>query len=183
MKYFIGFLASIALVILVIFLVIRGFSGGSDTTQTTTKLVTYADTATTVSLTVDGPINADETHNALRITVGRDQASIETFEGYEEQVIDSRDYENNQTSYANFLRALDIAGFTKGDTEGSKDPRGECAKKDRFILEIKNGSDTRQKFWTTSCGGGTFKGDIADIRQLFIRQIPEYTTLTRQLKL
>lgn len=184
MKYFLGFIASIALVILVIFLVIRGLSGGGEEAATTAKqLVKYADTATTVSLEVDGPITADEIHNAYRITVGRDETLIETFKGYEEEVIESQTFENNEASYANFLRALDIAGFSKGNSEASKDPRGQCATKNRFIMKIQNGSSDMQNYWTTSCDGGTFKGDMAQVRQLFVRQVPEASKFTRKLNL
>jgi hypothetical protein len=184
MKYFLGFLASIALVILVIFLVIRGISGGgSDEATSSTKLVSYADTATTVSFDVDGPINADELHNAYRIIVGRDEVILETFKGYEEEVIERQEFENNETSYANFLRALDLAGFSKGTTEGSSDPRGQCADENRFVLKIENGSSEMQDFWTTTCGGGTFKGDISQVRQLFHRQVPDVTRVIRKLNI
>jgi hypothetical protein len=185
MKYFIGFLASIALIILVVVLIVRGFSGGGEEPKSTTKqLVDYANTSAEVSFFVDGEISAEETHNAYRIIVGRDEAVIETYQGYEETVLERVEYENNNDSYANFLRALDLAGFSRGEnTKANDDPRGVCASQNRFILQIENGSSQIQDFWTTSCGGGNFKGDIAAVRQLFIRQVPEHSKLTRKLNL
>lgn len=184
MKYFFGFLASIALIILVIFLIVRGISGGGNENITNApRLVTYADTETSVSLEVDGTINADEIHNAYRITISRDEAILETFAGYEEQVIERVEFANNETSYANFLRALDLAGFSRGDTKVDGDPRGQCADQNRFILKIQDGSSDKQDFWTTSCGGGSFKGDMAQVRQLFHRQIPKISSHITKLNI
>ena len=173
MRYFIGFLVSIGLVILVIVLIVRGFSGdGSKPSQT--PLSDYANTEVQVRLTVDGPIVADSQHNAYRITVGRSDTALETFRGYESTLIDMRRYDNNPVSYTNFLKALDLAGFTKVVKQtGDSDERGVCAIGDRYIMEIINGSSRIQRYWATSCrGGGTFRGANQEVRRLFRAQIP-----------
>ncbi|HYH75339.1 MAG TPA: hypothetical protein VD735_05260 [Candidatus Saccharimonadales bacterium] len=186
MKYFLGFLASIALIVLVVFLVIRGFSGGGDpAAKQRTPLTNYANTQTEVSMLVDGPINANQEHNAYRITVGRDQTTLETFVGYEQTVIENRLYENNEDSYRSFLAALDLAGFTRGDAEAAKkDPTGVCATDKRITLEITNGTSEIQKFWTTTCDiQGTFQGSLPQVAQLFRAQAPEFEQITRGLQL
>jgi hypothetical protein len=188
MRYFIGFLVSIGLIILVFILVLKGFSGDG-AKQSKTSLVDYANTAVQMRLTVDGPIVADQEHNVYRITVGRDETTIETFKGYESTLINFQHYDNNPVGYANFLRALDVAGYTKGITGpgAQKDERGICAIGDRYVMEINNGSSRRmQRFWSTNCRGqGTFKGNAQEVRRLFRVQIPpaDMSKLTGSLNL
>ncbi len=187
MRYFVGFLVSIGLVILVVVLIVRGFSGGDSAKSSQTVLSDYANTDVQVRFTVDGPIVADSAHNAYRITVGRTDSTIETFRGYESSVIDMQRYDNNPVSYTNFLKALDLAGFTKGVKQvGGSDERGVCAIGDRYIMEIINGSSRIQRYWSTSCrGGGTFRGAGQEVRRLFRAQIPpaDLSKLTGNLNL
>lgn len=187
MRYFIGFIVSIGLIILVFILILKGFSGGGAKQSTKTELVNYANSAVQMRMTVDGPIVADAEHNAYRITVSRDETTLETFRGYESTLIHVQRYDNNPVSYANFLRALDLAGFSRGVTpSGGKDERGVCAVGDRYIMEIINGSSRIQRFWSTSCRGqGTFKGSVQEVRRLFRVQIPQkdMSKLTANLNL
>jgi hypothetical protein len=188
MKYFIGFLVSVGLIVLVVVLVIRGLSGGSDAKTTTqAPLSDYASTSSVVQLTVAGPIVGDTQYQSYKITVGRDQTSIETRKGYESNVVDQRTYSNNQESYTSFLRALEVAGFNKGDSKSpNKDERGMCSAGDRFVMQIVNGSSDVQRFWSTNCGRlGNFKGDTDEVRRLFDNQIPspDFSKLTSSLRL
>lgn len=186
MKYFLGFIASIGLIILVFVLILRGFSGGNKNEQIVKPLVEYANTSTQVRLTVDGPIVSEQEHQAYRITVGKDGNQIETLQGYQYLPIETKTYDNNQESYANFLRALDMAGFTKGNAKSqNKDERGICPNGSRLIMEILKGTQREQRYWTTSCGGGNFRGNSANIRQLFNKQIPQsdFGKMTGRLRL
>ncbi len=172
MKYFLGFLVSIGLIVLVVILVLRGFSSG-DATKNQTALGDYASTDAVVQMTVDGPIVSDQDHRAYRITVGRSQVTVEALKGYQYETIENKFFTSNQEAYNNFLRALDIAGFSKGSAKlKGTDPRGACAGGDRFIFKILNGASEVQNYWTTTCKGGNFKGNATQIRQLFIKQIP-----------
>jgi len=173
MKYFVGLLIAIGLVVLVVIMIIRGFSGGS-TTKNQTPLSDYATTNTVMQMTVEGPIVTDQEHQGYRVSVGRDQVVVEAFQGYQYSVIASKTYSNNQDSYNNFLRAIDIAGFAKGNSKSpATDPRGVCATGDRVTFKILNGSSEVQNYWGTSCGGqGNFKGNFTQVKQLFNRQIP-----------
>jgi hypothetical protein len=179
MKYFFGFVASIGLIVVVVILVIRGFSGGS-TPAEQVDLLDYASTNAVVSMTIDGRINANELHRSAEVTVGRSNVRMEVFKGYERQVLESKSYLNNDDAFADFLRALQLAGFTKGATEvtsEANDPRGVCPNGQRYIFKITSGPSDIQNFWTTTCGGGTFKGTFPSVRQLFTAQVPDYTTL------
>lgn len=176
MKYFFGFLVTIVIIILAFVLVIRGFSRPKTTPKNQTALASYASSETQVQLVVDGRIIAEQDHDAYRITVGRSEVRIETMRGYAGDVVASKTYTNTQEGYANFLRALDIAGFSKGlqnPTAEQRDERGVCANGRRYIFEIVTGSNELQRYWSTSCSGqGTFKGNTAAVKQLFDRQVP-----------
>jgi hypothetical protein len=178
MKYFFGFLASIGLIILTIVLIVRGFSGGNDKkVNAPAPLLDYANTSVEMQYTLDGPVNADQEHKAVRITVGQDESTIEILSGYNDDVVNAKTYSNNQAAYSEFLRALDIAGYTKGNTDASlKDERGYCPAGYRYSFDIVDGSSTKQHFWTTSCGSssGNFKGKSNAIRALFEKQVPDY---------
>jgi hypothetical protein len=187
MKYFFGFLISIGLIVLVFILIMKGFSGGSKK-QLQSPLDDYAGTSSQVRLTVSGPIVGDTQFQSYQITVGRDEVDITTRQGYESNTLAERTYTNNEESYTNFLRALDLAGFAKGDkTSPNKDERGACADGDRSVMEIITGSSTVQRFWTSDCRGqgGNFKGNAANVRSLFDTQVPplDFRTLTGPLHL
>lgn len=187
MKYFFGFLASIGLVILVFVLVLRGFGGKHGVARN--PLTDYANSDAIVRITVDGPIVSDQQHQAYRITVGRSEMRIETLQGYQYDPIDTKTYQNTQEGYANFLRALDIAGFTKGTKDPdsqAQDERGVCAFGDRYIFEIINGTSQVERYWSTTCGGqGTFKGNTVTAKRLFDKQIPsaDYSVMVSKLHL
>lgn len=182
MRYFLGFLAVVALIVAVFILVLKGFS--SDTPKDKINLVDYANSSTVMSIMVDGPINADQLHQSYRITIGRDANTIEVMQGYDYHVVKAQTYASNSEAYTNFLKALQNMGYTKGNPDPKKtDPRGACPTGNRITYRIENGSQDVQKFWTTTCGGGTFAGQAANVRALFIRQIPDFNKITAGLLL
>lgn len=175
MRYFLGFLAAIGLVVLVFVLILRGLGGGSKQ-SVEVKLTDYAATDTVMQLTIDGRVVANQQHYAARVTVGRAESKIEIIQGYQGQVIDTKTYPNNEESYGTFLRALDLLGYTKGKLDPKlSDERGVCPTGQRYIFEIVTGSANVQRFWKSSCGEGNFKGNSSAIRNLFRAQIPDYS--------
>ena len=42
---------------------------------------------------------------------------------------------------------------------------------------IRDGERDIQRFWSSTCGQGSFKGKTAVVLELFRRQIPEYDTV------
>lgn len=178
MRYFLGFLGVVALVILVFVLVVRGFSGGSSKQpKTQTSLADYANTSTVVRFTIEGPVTADPNYNEVRVTVGRDANTIEVIQGYQNQVIKAKTYPNNSEAYGNFLRALQLLNYTRGtDVPALADERGYCPAGNRYVYEIISGAADVQRYWIGTCGVGTFKGNSPVIRNLFTKQIPDYST-------
>jgi hypothetical protein len=183
MKYFLGFLGVVALVVLVFILVIRGFSGSGDKQpKTESQLSDYTNTTTVMRMTIEGPVVADQNYDEVRITIGRDANTIEIVNGYQDKVISAKTYPNNSDAYGNFLRAIQLLGYTKGDTTGTlDDERGYCASGNRYVYEIVSGASDVQRYWIGTCGVGTFKGSSAQIRALFRAQIPDYANITGKL--
>jgi hypothetical protein len=182
MKYFFGFLASVALIVFVTIMVIRGFSGGGST-KSTASLTDYANTSVTMQLTAEGSVNADQLHEGYRVTVGSSNNTIEVLRGYEGTVVDTHVYESNSAAYGVFLRALELLGYTKGnDSPNLKDPRGYCPDGTHYTFRITNG-ETIQNYWSTSCGHGNFKGKRDSTVRLFSHQIPDFDKITGKLDL
>lgn len=186
MRYFFGFLVSIGLIVLVVILVIRGFSGSPEK-QVQMPLSDYANTSAEVRFTVGGPIVSDKEYQAYQIDVGRDQVHIQTMQGYQNSIIEERSYENNHEAYVNFLRALDFAGFDKGEKDSKdNDERGTCPDGNRFIMETTDGLSEKQRFWATDCRGqGNFGGDADAVKQLFESQVPrtDFSRMVNKLKI
>jgi hypothetical protein len=182
MRYFFGFLAAIGLIVIVFILILRGFSG-NDSPQKQINLLDYTTSDTVMRLTVDGPVNADKLHQSYRITVGREEAAIEMMEGYDGKVVKSETLENTEEAYAHFLRSLQLMGYTKGNTDPNKaDERGNCADGSRYVYEIISHNQHVQRFWSTSCGEGTFGGNPSQTRNLFARQIPDFTQFVKSFR-
>lgn len=182
MRYFIGFLITIGLIILLIVLLLTG--GGSPKKPKTTKaLADYATSDAVVRLSIDGPINADQNHQAVRITVGQSDTTYQQIQGYEGTVVNQQTYANNTSAYSNFLYALGHAGFTKGDPSKTlANEKGYCPLGSRYIFELIDGDHTVQRYWATSCGKpATYKGNANLTLTLFKAQVPGYADLTQDL--
>ena len=182
MRYVIGFLIGIGLIVLTFVLIVRIFGGGGEEAgPRPVDLNSYATTDTVMRLTMDGPIVSEQKHEQVRITVGRDQVLFERFKGYQGDVVATKSYPNNPDAYAQFLHALNVAGYTQGDPEAPKDERGFCPTGRRFVYEAIGDGENILRWWNTSCGGdqGNFQGRAGDIRRLFTRQVPDYNELVR----
>lgn len=182
MKYFLGFLVTVGLVIGVFILIFRGFSGGKKQ-PTAQPLVSYASSSREVQETIVGPLSTDDKHYALRLTISASQNTLEVLHGYNENVTQTYTYTNNQAAYAEFLRAIDLAGFTKGNAKTNTDDRGFCSSGRRYVYTISDGADTVQNYWTSSCGGGNFGGNLGQIKDLFTTQIPDFNKVSNLVSL
>ncbi|HEX7632920.1 MAG TPA: hypothetical protein VF401_01190 [Candidatus Saccharimonadales bacterium] len=185
MRYFIGFLVSLGLIILVLIMILRGGGDNAKTPQTAKTLVSYATTDADVSLLMDGPVNSDKIHQQVRITVDADQVTYQHLTGFDGTVADQQVYPNTQAAYAPFLRALALAGFTEGDKDPAHaDYRGYCPLGQRYVFELNEGSNNLQRFWSTNCTKGvphTYLGDSPLTLTLFQKQVPDYDTLTANI--
>lgn len=185
MRYIMGLLLGIGLIVLTFILIFKAFSG-SDTPKTQQiDLNSYATTNAVMRLTMEGPIVADSKFSRVRITVGSDQVLYEQLQGYEGNVVNSKTYPSNPEAYANFLHALTLQNFTKGDATKPKDSRGYCPQGRRYTYEALSGGDNIFRWWNDSCtvNDGSFLGSGQVVRQLFVSQVPDYYTLTRNVSL
>lgn len=185
MRYLIGFVITIALIVLLVVLLFGGGGDKGKVPTTKTPLISYANTDTIVRETIDERINDVENHRQIEITVGRDSTDFELHKGYDGDVLKSQSYPMTASSYASFLRALQHAGFTQGNDDDSlKDERGYCPLGKRYIFEVIDNSDKRiERFWATSCGNSTpktFNGKLATVLDLFRLQVPDYNKLIRE---
>lgn len=178
MRYIFGLLVGILLIVVVFLLIIRAFGGNAPRVEV--SLPDYAQTNTVVRMTVEGPVKVDQERRSAKVTVGRSSNTMNLVQGYQGRVLQTKSYASNEAAYTTFLRALQLQGYTEGDDDPRKeDSRGYCPTGKVYTFEIITGDDAVQSFWTTSCGGGTFKGNTEVVRQLFRAQIPDYFRVLR----
>lgn len=188
MRYFIGFLLTLGLVILLIVLL---FGGGNDSKKSTEptqqgnrSLQSFANTDAEASMVIAGAINAEELHRQIRITVDRNTVTYQTIQGYEGRVIDQRTFANNQAAFEAFLKALNFAGFTQGDTsEELASEQGRCPLGTRTVFAFDEGNEQLMRFWTTSCGAKNYLGNGEATTRLFQAQVPGYQNLASTVEL
>jgi hypothetical protein len=183
MRYYIGFLVAIGLSIIIILLLFAG-GGGSTTKKIAKPLISYANTDTIVSVTVDGPINATSEHESIRMSVSSTQALIQEYQGYAGTVVNSQSYPNTENAYYAFLSALSIAGFTLGNPSPAlANDTGYCPQSSRYDYRITEDGKNIEHFWSTDCGTATYKGNPTSTMQLFEAQLPDYGSFVSNLTL
>ncbi len=178
------------LIWLVVVLFQNVLSNGNNATSPEAKLSleSYAGTNVAATMYMDGPVVANQDHNAVRITVDRNQSSIEVIKGYDDQVVSQQVFPNTQASYLEFLSALGGVGFTKGNSDPAlQNDKGVCPFGNRYIYTLTDGTKEILHYWTTNCSGsgGSYGGKAALTRQLFIRQIPDQVlnSITKNISL
>jgi len=177
-RYFVGFLITIGLIVLILFLLL---SGGKPSAPKVAplNLETYAYTSSTAQLIIDGPIVSDQDHREVQIDVSATEVTINIYQGYEQNLLQTKTYPNNDRSYAVFLHALQLNGFQLGDnSKAFSDERGHCATGERNIYSFNDGSKDLFRYWSTTCSSGTFKGMVGPNVYLFQKQVPDYAKLT-----
>ncbi len=185
MRYFIGFLITIGLIIILILLLFGGGGGGPKKPKTPKALADYASTEAEARLTIDGEINADQTHQQVQITVNKNTTTYQQIQGYEGNVVNSQSFANNESSYSNFLYALGHAGFTRGNKDKAlANEKGYCPLGDRYVFELIDEGQDVERYWATSCDKPkTYQGNVNLTLSLFKLQVPGYINLTQNLNL
>jgi predicted PurR-regulated permease PerM len=182
-RYLLGFTALGVLLIALIILII---SGGSKTNKTLPKtLDSYSNTDAEVSLTIVGPITADQLHQSINITISNSTSTYEQLQGYQGQVTNLQTFPNNVNSFTEFLFALERAGFTDGNKSTAlQNDQGYCPLGDRYIFELTQDNQQLERYWSTNCGGTqTYLGQLDLTLSLFQNQIPNYSTLSGSVAL
>lgn len=140
-----------------------------------------------VTMTVRGPIVADEKFHSYRISISPSNRTVTTYTGYLDSVVSQESLGNNVASYEEFVHALDKANLAKGEQfEGTKnDTRGICATGNVYQFSINEGIKEVKNLWTSTCGGskGSLDASAAQLMNLFIAQIPNAKALTQKVNL
>lgn len=192
-------LIPIALVVIIIIIAVAALISlarvvffSSDTTtpavvDTSREALLNTSVGHSVSMSVRGPIVANEEFNSYRVTISPSQRTIQTYVGYLESVVDSKDYSNNIPAYEQFVYALDKANLAKGsELEGDKnDVRGVCATGRLYEFSILENGEPVKYLWTSTCKGspGSLDASVDQLTELFIAQIPDAEKLIKNVDL
>ncbi len=187
MRYIVGFLIVVGLVVIFAIILFRVFFGGSGETpiENQVNLADYERTGVIMRMVIDGPVTSNEEHRQVHIQVGQGNNTMQIIKGYQGEVIQREETASNSTAYGNFLRAADLLGYTNGSIlPALEDYRGHCPFGVRYVFQIVDGDDVKQQYWATSCGEtGSFGGQTDQVVQLFQAQIPNYNDITSEAQL
>lgn len=154
-------------------------SGTEQVDQGQSSLVS-TDVTRSVRLTERGPIVADENFRSYQITVTPTTRTMTVYEGYLDNVIDTKTYPNNTPAYEEFVHALSRAGMMSGEAlmNDADDTRGICATGHVYEYETLQTERTVKRLWTSDCKGagkGSLDKDVKPrgLNQLFHLQIPD----------
>lgn len=188
----------VALVVLIIIIAIAAlvslarvvfFSGSSTPAATDTSRTSLLETSAThsVSMTVRGPIVADEQFHSYKIDISPNARQLKTYTGYLDTVVDASSLTNNVASYEQFVYALDKANLAKGTelTGDKNDTRGVCATGDVYEFTILNNGSSVKHLWTSTCSGsqGSLDASVNQLTELFKAQIPNASKLISKVDL
>lgn len=129
-----------------------------------------------VSMTVRGPIVADEAFHSFKIDITPTSRQMTTYKGYLDAVVEQVNLPNNTAAYEQFVYALDKADLAKGsELEGERnDVRGICATGRVYEYSILDNGNSVKTLWTSTCKGspGSLRASYAQLTELFTAQIP-----------
>jgi hypothetical protein len=183
-KYFGVALGILVLACVAIAVIVSRPSGSSNKKSSSSKVINlldYENQDATLAVTIEGPIVGDDQRQALRMTVSPEDRGIELLDGYDQNIVRSKHYTNNQGGYEYFIRAINNVGFTLKRPSTITDERGICPDGEIYIYDLYDGSGQLVNHtWGTSCGLtiGTFAGYGPNVRDLFTKQITDYDDFT-----
>ncbi len=175
------FLVVVIGIVLLLSLVFGGKKQSSTTKNATSSLAVtdYLNKDSQVVSITDGPINGDDTHRSIRISVDRDTRTMDVIQGYQGKVIASKSYVNNQKAYDEFLHALERASFGKTRKTSFASEDGICATGRRFVFELFENGKSVSRTWTANCQKGNTIAAPDRITKLFRNQITDYEELIK----
>ncbi len=149
-------------------------TGKNSTTKKVFSLNDYAQRDSEVTAVFDGPINGDDAHRSVRITVSRGSRTIDVMQGYEGKVIKSQTFVNNPDAYYDFIHALARTGFGKTVKSSYENEIGICATGRRYTYEVLDNNDSVSRTWGASCVKGNSAAASDVVNNLFRMQITGY---------
>ena len=167
------------------------FSGSSSSNQTQvdTNRQALLDTTdgSSVSMTVRGPIVADENFRSYKIEVSPTSRTMQTYTGYLDTVLKQDTFDNNTAAYDQFVHALDKANMSAGKqlSDEKNNVLGVCATGRVYEFSTMKNGNAVQTLWTSTCSGsqGSLKASATQLSQLFQNQIPTASSLLSGLSL
>lgn len=167
------------------------FSGSStsNTTQADVSRDALLNTAAehSVTMTVRGPIVADESFHSYKIDISPNSRTITTYAGYLNTVVAQTSLGNSVASYGEFVHALDKANLTKGTqlTGDKNDTSGVCATGSVSQFTVYDGTTDVKDLWTSTCSGskGSLDASVLQLTSLFVKQIPGADKLIANINL
>jgi hypothetical protein len=176
-RYIMGLLGFIVLIILVIVLFAR-MGNRSDSNldlASAPRLDEAASSDASFTYIEHGPIVAEEEHHEIRITVSRISRRIEIVRGYQDTVVAQANFDNNEQAFGQFLSAIDRGGYNLENKTDFESEVGLCPREKRYIFQSNQFSESFRR-WTSSCRNikGSFGGSLSTVRALFRDQIPDY---------
>lgn len=168
---------------------IFGGTGNNNTSVVDTSQQNLLDTTDgrAVSMTVRGPIVADEDFRSYRIIISPTTRDFKAYTGYLETVTSSQTLTNNTAAYSQFVHALDVANLVKGDPFEEKDNNvlGICAIGKVYEFSLLHDGKEVETLWTSTCSGspGSLRANVTQVSSLFLNQIPNGSTIEATLKL
>lgn len=140
-----------------------------------------------VTMTVRGPIVADEEFHSYNIVITPNNREVTTYNGYLDREVGKITLGNNVKSYEEFVYALDKANLAKGtELSGDRnDVRGICATGRVYEFSIVNNGSAVKTLWTSTCKGstGSLKASTTQLTSLFLNQIPDADKLVKKVSL
>jgi len=165
------------------------FSGSSTpaAVDTTEQALLSTSDSSSVSMSVRGPIVAQENFHSYSIVVSPTSRQITTYNGYLGTVVAQENLGNNTAAYKEFVNALNLAKMTAGNqpAEGEDNVQGVCATGRLSQFSILTSGQTVETLWTSTCSGskGTLQANSTQLSNLFINQIPNAQSLIRKISL
>lgn len=154
------------------------------TTPEKIVLTEFADRDSRVVFTIDGQINSEQEHRAIRISVGRNSKTIDVIQGYGNNVIKTQTFANTPEGYDVFIHAIDRLGFGSVRKTKQTDSRGVCPLSQRYFYQLIDNNDTKLDLWSASCQNiGTTRANASVVRTLFQRQVPGFSQFTSDVQL
>lgn len=146
-------------------------------------LTDYIDKDSQVFVTTEGSVNGEDVHRSIRISVSSSYRQIDIVEGYQNKVIKTKTYSNNQDAYHEFMYALSKTGYGKTRKTDIPSEDGVCATGERYIFEVLDNGDSASRTWTADCMKGSSPASPDKVTHLFEEQITDYDDITKDVKL
>lgn len=187
---FVLIVAAIAIAALVSLARVAFFSSGTTNTvqvDVSEEALLSTTVDRSVTMTVRGPIVANEAFHSYQITVTPSSRDLTTYTSYLDHQVDSIQLDNNIPGYEQFVYALNRADLVKGKqfTGADNDVRGICATGMVYQFTVKNGTQPVKELWTSTCGGskGSLDASVMQLKNLFMTQIPGSQSLVSKVNL